>query len=136
MKVLSLLFGRHQAEYALTAVIASSFAYVAFEIGHVTVEKYHQSFAIYLMMYVSSMISALCYGDITTNKVESKTSFLWTFWTVCRTPYLATCLLTVIYSIALDPDVGRFLIYMEYAILICLAISVGAWCLKHRKRKE
>jgi hypothetical protein len=49
------------------------------------------------------------------------------FWKVTRIPYWITCIISIVYFINLDHQIGRVLIYSGYLTLACALVSVGAW---------
>ena len=132
MTVFKLLFGKHQQDYALIAVIAGAIGAVLYHLDVVSEAQYTQSLAGYIMMYFASTVSWLAYRKNSPQGHREENSLISTFWRFVRIPYWMTVFITIVYFVELNPQIGRVLIYSGYLTLACALASVLAWFLRGR----
>ena len=133
MKIVEIIFGRHQALFALVAVIPAAIGFVLYHTSAVSEEQYLQSLAGYIMTYLISLIT--WFQDRKNNLLYSpkENFFMELLWRYIRIPYWITVFTTIVYFIELNRQVGRILIYSGYLTLACALASVAAWLLLRQR---
>ena len=135
LRALKIFFGEHQRDYALISVILGGIGLIPYQLAVVSQDQYLQSLATYIMTYFAASVSAIWNRTYEWGYDRSEKPFIGTFWKFVRLPYWITVLITIIYMIDLDRQVGRILIYSGYLTLACALLAVVAWLLRrHRPR--